>query len=112
VARAKPTQITQELNDIWRLVVGYAKQETAAPLRGVLTFVRFGLLGMICFALGGAFAALATLRGLQTETVLDGNGWQSAVAYFITVVVCAVVLGLAVRSVARTPWKNKEGDNS
>lgn len=107
MAGANPTQITEELNDIWRLVVGYAKQETTAPLRGIGQFMRYGVLGMVCFAIGSFFAALATLRGLQTETVLRGNGWQSAAAYFITLVVCAVVLALAGRSVARTPWKNK-----
>ena len=64
VARAKPTQITDELNDIWRLIVGYAKQETAAPLRGVTAFMRFGLAGMVCFAIGSGFAALAILRAL------------------------------------------------
>lgn len=112
MARAKPTQITEELNDIWRLVVGYAKQETAAPLRGVATFIRFGLLGMICFAIGGGFTALAVLRGLQTETVLDGNGFASVAAYLITALVCIAVLGVAARSVMRTPWKDERGDNS
>ena len=106
MARAKPSQITDELNDVWRLVVGYAKQETAAPLRGVLAFIRYGLLGMICFAIGSGFAALAIIRALQSETTLDGN-W-SFVPYLVSIIGCTILLGLAVRSVARTPWKSSD----
>jgi hypothetical protein len=106
VARVKPAQITDELNDIWRLVVGYAKQETISPLRGVANFMRFGFAGMVCFAIGSAFASLAILRGLQYETTLDGN-W-SFVPYLVSIVGCLIVLGLAVRSVSRTPWKTKD----
>ncbi|MDP1792718.1 MAG: hypothetical protein Q8K63_01165 [Acidimicrobiales bacterium] len=108
MARAKPTQITDELNDVWRLVVGYAKQETAAPLRGVFAFMRNGLFGMICLAVGTGFAALAILRALQTETTLTGGSWGSLAAYATTALGCGIVLGLAMRSVVRTPWKDKE----
>ncbi len=106
MARPKPAQITDELNDIWRLVVGYAKQETVAPLRGIAAFARFGIIGMVFFAVGSGFAALAIIRALQTETTLDGN-W-SFVPYLVSIAGCAIVLGVAVRSVARTPWKSDD----
>lgn len=108
MARAKPTQITEELNDIWRLVVGYAKQETAAPLRGVTNFIRWGIMGMVCLAIGAGFAALTIVRALQTEgdTLFDGN-W-SFVPYLASAFGCTAVLGLAIRSVARTPWKTDD----
>lgn len=109
MARANPVQITEELNDIWRLIVGYAKQETVSPLRGIANFMRWGFIGMVCFALGSGFAALAILRALQAETTLDGN--LSFLPYLFCIVGCAIVLGLAVRSVARTPWKTEgKGD--
>lgn len=107
MARVRPAEITDELNDLWRLVVGYTKQETAAPLRGLANFVRWGLMGMTLFAIGAAFAAIAIVRALQTETdAFDGN-W-SFVPYVASLVGCAAVLGLAVRSVARTPWKSTD----
>lgn len=105
MARVKPAQITDELNDIWRLVVGYTKQETISPLRGLANFMRWGFIGMVFLAIGSAFASLAVLRGLQYETTLDGN-W-SFVPYVVSILGCAAVLGFAARSVAKTPWKDK-----
>ena len=107
MARVRPAEITDELNDVWRLVVGYTKQETTAPLRGIGRFARNGLAGMIFFAIGTGFGALAIVRGLQTETgdTLDGN-W-SFVPYVASLAGCAIVGFLAARSVARTPWKTK-----
>ena len=108
MARVKPAEMGEELNDIWRLVVGYTKQETTAPLRGIGAFMRYGIAGMILFAIGTGFGVMAILRGFQSETVLDGN-W-SFVAYVVAVVWCGIVGFLAARSVARTPWKQTEGD--
>ena len=102
----KPAEITEELSDVWRLIVGYAKQETAAPLRGLAAFMRFGVMGMTAFAIGVGFAALAIIRALQAETSLGDGNW-SFVPYLASLVGCAVVLFLAIRSVSRTPWKSK-----
>jgi hypothetical protein len=105
LARVRPAEITEELNDLWRLVVGYAKQETAAPLRGVLDFIRYGIVGMTLFAIGAGFAAITIVRALQTEFhAFDGN-W-SFVPYLASIAGSGIVLGLAIRSVARTPWKS------
>lgn len=111
MARVKPAQITDELNDIWRLVVGYAKQETISPLRGVARFMQWGFAGMICFAIAAAFAALAILRGLQYETRLGDGNW-SVLAYLVTFVLFIVLLALAVTSAKRTPWKTKDKGDS
>ena len=106
----KPAEITEELSDVWRLIVGYAKQETTAPLRGLAAFMRYGILGMTAFAIGAGFAAMAILRALQSETTLGDGNW-SFVPYLGSLVGCAIVLGLAIRSVAKTPWKDKaKGD--
>lgn len=106
----KPAEFGEELNDIWRLVVGYTKQETTAPLRGIGSFVRNGIIGMVLFAVGTGFGVIAILRALQTETsdTLDGN--YTFVPYVAALVWCAIVGYLAARSVARTPWKKEEGD--
>jgi hypothetical protein len=107
----KPAEITEELSDVWRLIVGYAKQETTAPLRGLASFMRYGVMGMAAFAIGAGFAALAIIRALQAETSLGDGNW-SFVPYLASLVGCAAVLALAIRSVAKTPWKSKaKGDD-
>ena len=111
VARVKPAQITEELNDVWRLVVGYAKQETTAPLRGIANFARCGFIGMTCFAIGSGFAALAILRALQDgdQRSVDGNLVLRAVSRAASSG-CAIVLALAMRSVgAHTVEDRRQG---
>ena len=63
-----PGRTDRELNEVWRLVVGYTKQETKAPLRGLGAFMRFGIVGMVLFSIGTGFGTVAVIRGLQTET--------------------------------------------
>ena len=110
MARVRPSEMGEELNDIWRLVVGYTKQEAKAPLRGIGSFMRNGIIGMVLFAVGTGFGVIAILRALQTETAdaLDGN--FSFVPYVAALVWCVIVGFLAARSLARTPWKKDEGD--
>ncbi|HUR77733.1 MAG TPA: hypothetical protein VMZ22_07285 [Acidimicrobiales bacterium] len=109
MARARAGEISEELNEVWRLVVGYTKQETAAPLRGLGRFIRLGIGGMVMFAIGTGFGVMAILRAFQSETTLDNGNW-SVVPYVVAIVWCGIVGALAVRSVARTPWKRNEGD--
>jgi hypothetical protein len=104
MAKARPSQITDELNDVWGLVVGYTKQETVAPLRGLGRFMKWGAIGMVLFALGTAFGTMAIVRGVQSET----HNWIRAFAPYVAATAWLVVVGvLAVRSLARTPWKQK-----
>jgi hypothetical protein len=107
VARARPAELTEELNEVWRLVVGYTKQETKAPLRGLGTFMRFGIVGMVLFAIGTGFGAVAVVRALQSETGTALTGYWSWVPYFVSALVCVNVGVLAARSVSRTPWKSE-----
>jgi hypothetical protein len=109
MARVKPAEMGEELNDIWRLVVGYTKQETTAPLRGIGRFAGYGFGGMVCFALATGFGVLAILRGLQAETWLDEHYW-SVVPYALAMLWCLIVGVVAYRSVNKTPWKKQEGD--
>jgi hypothetical protein len=109
MARVRPAEITEELNDVWRLVVGYTKQEAVAPLRGIGAFMRRGAIGMVFFALGTGFGVLAIVRALETETDTALTGYWSWVPYFAATAWVVIVGVLAVRSLARTPWK-KKGD--
>lgn len=102
-SRKRPTDQVGELRD---LVVGYAKQETVEPLQRLKRFLAFGVSGAVCVGIGTGFLLLGLLRGLQQIDVLNGptqaNGWHGAwLIYVITLVVGAVVLGLALRAAAR-----------
>jgi hypothetical protein len=89
--KSVPTLLT-ELVD---LVRAYAKQETIEPLKGIGRYVAFGLAGSLLLGLGVVLLAMALLRALQTEVdVFDGR-WSWA-PYFITLVLCGLVIGLAL----------------
>ncbi len=85
-----------ELKD---LVVAYAKQETLEPIKGLGRFVAFGVAGSLLLAVGSVLLVLALFRGLQTELpeVFDGN-WSFA-PYLITLLACAVAMGLSARAI-------------
>ena len=104
----RPAEITEELNDVWGLVVGYTKQEVRAPLRGLGKFMGWGFAGLTLNALGVLFAVLAILRAFETESDLF-HAYLSFVPFLVAFIVCFFVLVLAWRSARRTPWK-KEGD--
>jgi hypothetical protein len=104
----RTSEITEELNDVWGLVVGYTKQEVQSPLRGLGRFMGFGFLGLTLNALGVMFAVLAILRVFQTESDRF-NAYLSFVPYLTAFVVCLLVLFVAYRSARKQPWK-KEGD--
>lgn len=100
-SKGLPT-LAVELKD---LVVTYAKQETIEPIKGLGRFIAFGVAGSLLLANGLLLLILAILRVLQTEldTTFDGN-WSFA-PYLITLVICAVVAGLAARAIGASKRK-------
>lgn len=81
--------------ELWELVRAYVKQETLAPLKGVSTFLKFGVPGALLLGIGVLLLSMALLRALQTETGDLFGANLSFVPYLITLVVCGVVVGLA-----------------
>jgi hypothetical protein len=92
-----------QTGELAELVVGYAKQETLGPLRGVGRFVLFGLLGSSLLALGLSVLALAALRALQSETGAVFAGDRSWAPYLIVAAGSLVVAGAAAWRVTRGP---------
>lgn len=84
----------ESATEVWTLVRDYAKQETVDPLKGLVSFVKWGLIGALLVGIGVVELIIAILRVVQVEsgTVLDGR-W-SFVPYFATLVVAVVVLVL------------------
>lgn len=82
--------------EAWELIVGYARQETLDPLRGLGRYIAFGVAGSVFVAVGGALIGLALLRALQTETDVFEGGWSFA-PYLIVAAVLLAATGLVVR---------------
>lgn len=66
------------------LVVAYFKQETLEPLKGVIRYLGFGLLGSLVVGIGSLFLVLGVLRLLQSETGTAFGGHLSWVPYLLT----------------------------
>jgi hypothetical protein len=90
--------------DVWELLVAYAKQETVEPLRGLGRWVGAGAGGSILIATGVSLILLAGLRALQTETGTTFTGNWSWAPYLIILVGAVAVLGVSFWAV-----KHKKG---
>ena len=82
----------QQVNELKALVIGYAKQETLEPIKGVGRYLGFGLAGGLCLAAGVVMLAMAALRFFQTSLpeLLDGAGHSSWVPYLLVIVLLLV----------------------
>jgi hypothetical protein len=88
---AKAESVPTEAKELVDLVVGYAKQETLDPLKGLGKNVAFGLLGAVLVGTGTLFLALSALRALQSEidTFDDNLSWVPYLIVFFLLVVAA-----------------------
>ncbi|MCA1693033.1 MAG: hypothetical protein ABR540_05110 [Acidimicrobiales bacterium] len=96
-----PTDLPSHAQDLWQLVVGYVKQETVEPIKGVGRFIALGLAGSALVGLGLVVLFLGVLRLLQEETGDAFSGHLSFVPYLITLVACGAVAGAAVKALSR-----------
>jgi hypothetical protein len=81
--------------DVWQLVVAYAKQETVEPLKGLGRWIGAGAGGSLLIATGVSLLLLAALRALQTETGTSFTGNLSWIPYLIVLVGAAAVAALS-----------------
>ncbi|HXH59251.1 hypothetical protein [Iamia sp.] len=90
----------ESATEVWGLVRDYAKQETVDPLKGLVSFAKWGLIGSVLVGIGVIELVVVVLRVAQAEgsTALDGR-W-SFVPYLITLVVATVVLLLTRRAMS------------
>ncbi|WCO69196.1 hypothetical protein PO878_10725 [Iamia majanohamensis] len=85
--------------EVWHLVRDYAKQETVEPLKGLVSYLKWGLIGSLLLAIGITELVVALLRAVQSEGASVFDGRWSFVPYIITLVVATVVLLLAKRAI-------------
>ena len=93
--------LPETLQDLWDLLVAYAKQETVDPLRNLGRYVGFGLAGMALLTLGTFFLGMSLLRFLQTMVGGVFDGFWSWVPYLIVMVVFGGAIFLALSRIDR-----------
>jgi hypothetical protein len=82
--------------DVWQLVLAYAKQETVEPLQGLRRWIAAGAGGSLLIAAGVSLLLLAGLRALQTETGTSFTGNLSWIPYLIVLVGAVIVAALSI----------------
>jgi hypothetical protein len=97
----KDKSLPGEAQELFQLVVGYAKQETLDPVKNLGRFIGFGMAGALLGSLGAVLLLLGALRLLQTETgdTFDGN-W-TFVPYVVVLVVSGAIAGGAMKARGR-----------
>jgi hypothetical protein len=93
--QARDRSVVGRGQDVWDLVVAYAKQETVEPLKGLGRWISAGAGGSFLIATGISLVLLAALRALQTETGTTFTGNWSWVPYLIVLAGAAAVLGVS-----------------
>ncbi len=91
--------------DVWDLLVAYAKQETVEPLKGLGRWVGAGAGGSVLIATGVSLLLLSGLRALQTETGTTFTGNWSWVPYLIMLVAAGLVVGLSYLLITKKKGK-------
>jgi hypothetical protein len=103
VAEKSPREQIDELKE---LLIAYFKQETIDPLKGLVRYVGFGMLGAFLIGIGICLLAVGGLRALQTETGTTFQGHWSWAPYGITVA-ALVIIAIAAISRARSPRSSR-----
>ena len=85
-----------EAQDLFQLVVGYAKQETLDPIKNLGRFVGYGMAGALVGSLGAVLLLLGGLRLLQTETGSAFDGNLTWIPYLLVLTVSGAIAGGAL----------------
>lgn len=93
--------VPSTIQELWQLLVAYARQETIGPLKGIGRYLGYGVGGALLVAIGVILLALAGLRALQTETGSTFTGNLSWIPYLIVLAGLAVVIGVALGAINR-----------
>ena len=98
---ASSKSISEIVQDLWDLLVAYARQETIDPLRNIGRYLAFGVGGMLVITLGVFLLGLSGLRALQTQTGDVFAGFWSWVPYVIVAVVLGGLVSVAISRIGK-----------
>jgi ABC-type Mn2+/Zn2+ transport system permease subunit len=100
--RSKDDQSARELGTAAvKLVLAYARQETVDPLKTLVRYVIWGVLGAVFLGVGAVLVSLAVVRVLQTELHRHLSGDLTWVPYAGALLFAAVVALLAVSRISK-----------
>lgn len=105
MANTEDQSVVGRGQDVWELLVAYAKQETVEPLRGLGRWIGFGAGGSVLIATGTSLVLLSALRWLQTETGTTFTGNWSWAPYVIVLFGALLVGGLSVWAITSKKGK-------
>ncbi len=97
-AKRKDKSLPGEAQELFQLVVGYAKQETLDPVKNLGRFVGYGLAGALLGSLGAVLLLLGGLRLLQTETGTAFDGRRTWIPYVLVLLVSGAVAAGALKA--------------
>lgn len=83
------------------LAIAYAKQETVDPLKSLVRFVLWGVVGAILISLGAGLLVLAGVRAAQAEAGNHLSGSLTWVPYVGGLLIALVFVGAAVARIAK-----------
>ncbi|MGH1502869.1 MAG: phage holin family protein [Acidimicrobiales bacterium] len=93
MAKSNPLGEAQELQ---KMLVDYAKQETVEPLKTLGKYLGLGIAGAVCMFLGFFFLVLGVLRLVQAEGPdgTNGGGGLSLLPYGAAILTLVSLLAL------------------
>ncbi len=94
----KNKSLPGEAQDLLQLVIGYAKQETLAPVKNLGRFLAFGMAGALLGSLGTVLLLLGGLRLLQTETGSAFDGNLTFIPYLLVLVASGAIAAGALKA--------------
>ena len=97
----KDKSLPGEAQELWQLVIGYAKQETLDPVKNLGRFLGFGLGGALLGSLGAVLLLLGGLRLLQTETGSAFDGNLTFIPYLLVLVASGGISAGAIKARGR-----------
>lgn len=89
------------LTELRGLVVTYVKQETLDPVKRLIRYVLWGMIGSVFLAIGAVLLILAAVRVLQSETRPHLTGSLTWVPYAGGLIVAAGLIGLTASRIGR-----------
>ncbi len=98
---AKDKSLPGEAQELWQLVIGYAKQETLDPVKNLGRFLAYGMGGALLGSLGAVLLLLGGLRLLQTETGSAFDGNLTFIPYLLVLGVSGAIAAGAMKARAR-----------
>ena len=87
--------------DVWAVLVAYAKQETLGPLKGAGAWLGYGAAAALLLSLGIVMLLVGLLRMLQTEWVRSASGNLSWVACLPSLLVAVSVIAPAISRIKK-----------